>query len=162
MYLSRKEIEKRIREGRLLVGYGPGSIQGAGVDLRIGTLFNPTSGASLRMEGRVLPEMQEVKRAIYTLDPGVYALCLTMERVHMPQDLVAFIYPRSTLFRCGVGLRTAVVDPGYEGPLTLGIKNEGAYPFALERGARIAQKVFAEVLAGATNYGGKYQGGKVR
>ena len=162
MYLSRREIERRIRVGRLLVGYGPGSIQGAGVDLRIGRLFSPASGASMGLEGRVLPEMREVKGATYDLAPGSYSLCLTMERVHMPQDLVAFIYPRSTLFRCGVGLRTAVVDPGYEGPLTLGMKNEGAHLFTLEKGARIAQIVFAEILEGATNYEGRYQGGKVR
>lgn len=162
MYLSSKEIKERIKADRLLEGHEDRNIQGAGVDLRIGKLFYPTSGASLGVEKRVLPEMQEVEGAVYTLGPGSYSLCLTMEEVRMPPDLVAFIYPRSTLFRCGVGLRTAVVDPGYEGPLTLGIKNEGAHPFALERGARIAQIVFAEVQEGATNYGGRYQGGKVR
>ncbi|MEK6976896.1 MAG: dCTP deaminase [Candidatus Hydrothermarchaeota archaeon] len=162
MYLSSKEIKERIKADRLLEGHEDRNIQGAGVDLRIGRLFSPASGASLGVEKRELPEMQEIEEARYDLAPGSYSLCLTMEEVRMPHDLVAFIYPRSTLFRCGVGLRTAVVDPGYEGPLTLGIKNEGAHPFALERGARIAQIVFAEVQEGATNYSGRYQGGKVR
>jgi deoxycytidine triphosphate deaminase len=79
----------------------------------------------------------------------------------MPDDLIAFILPRSTLFRCGVSLRTAVVDPGYRGALTLGIKNEGALEFRLQRGARIAQIVFSEVMGDAAQYSGKYQGGKV-
>lgn len=162
MYLSSKEIKERIMDGLLLEGHEDRNIQGAGVDLRIGGLFCPASGASLGVEKRELPEMHEIEGASYELGPGSYSLCLTMERVRMPQDLVAFIYPRSTLFRCGVGLRTAVVDPGYEGPLTIGIKNEGAHPFTLERGARIAQIVFAEVREGATNYRGRYQGGKVR
>jgi deoxycytidine triphosphate deaminase len=79
----------------------------------------------------------------------------------MPEDLIAFILQRSTLFRSGVSLRTAVVDPGYRGGLTIGIKNEGPCEFKLKRGARIAQIVFSEVKGDADKYSGKYQGGKV-
>ena len=79
----------------------------------------------------------------------------------MPLDLVAFIFPRSTLFRCGVSLRTAVVDPGYRGRLTIGIKNETKHEFKLEKHARIAQIVFCLVKGKTGKYEGAYQGGKV-
>ncbi len=109
-----------------------------------------------------MPELDEHTNDFYSLAPGKYYLCTTLEKVNMPLDLVAFILPRSTLFRCGVSLRTAVVDPGYRGILTLGIRNESEHEFALERGSRICQIVFSEVRGEATNYEGKYQGGKVK
>jgi deoxycytidine triphosphate deaminase len=162
VYLGKEKILERIREEGLLEGHREENVQGAGVDLRIGALFRPRSGAALRREDRRLPELEEDPEGDFRLAPGEYVLCVTMERVRMPPDLVAFLLPRSTLFRSGVSLKTAVVDPGYEGALTVGMKNEGAYDFALEKGARIAQIVFSRVEGRTANYSGRYQGGKVR
>jgi dUTP pyrophosphatase len=161
MYLSKAEILKRIEDG-LLENCDPANVQGAGVDLEIDKLYEIKSGAELSRKGRRLPELDEHNAGVYHLAPGKYYLCTTREKVNMPRDLAAFILPRSTLFRCGVSLRTAVVDPGYRGILTLGIRNESEHEFALERGSRICQIVFSEVRGEATNYEGKYQGGKVR
>lgn len=162
MYLARTELIRRIREEKLLENLNPGNVQGAGVDLVIGRLYEVVSGASLGRRGRALPELRELKDDPFILKPGGYYLCTTQERVNMPRDLVAFILPRSTLFRCGVSLHTAVVDPGYEGVLTLGMKNEAPYEFVLEKGSRICQIVFSRVYGEATEYGGRYQGGRVR
>jgi dUTP pyrophosphatase len=109
-----------------------------------------------------LPELGEVTGDAFYLQPNEYYLCTTKEKVNMPKDLVAFIFPRSTLFRSGVSLRTAVVDPGYKGRLTIGIKNETSRRFVLEKNARIAQIVFSRIHGKATSYEGKYQGGKVK
>lgn len=162
MYLSKAEILRRIVEEGLLEGCDPSRVQGAGADLAVDKLYELKSGAELRRKGRSLPELGEHAADAYSLAPGKYYLCTTMERVNMPKDLVAFILPRSTLFRCGVSLRTAVVDPGYKGILTLGIRNESEHVFNLEGGSRICQIVFSEVRGEAENYQGKYQGGKVR
>ncbi|WP_457555217.1 dCTP deaminase [Candidatus Pyrohabitans sp.] len=162
MYLGHGEILRRIREQRLLENVEEANVQGAGVDLRIDRLYDITSPAALLKEERTLPELREIEGERYLLAPGKYLLCTTMERVNMPHDLVAFMFQRSTLFRCGVTLRTAVIDPGYRGVLTVGIKNEGSFEFTLERGARIAQIVFARVAGEAMAYEGRYQGGRVR
>ena len=162
MYLGYDEILRRIREERLLEGVEESNIQGAGVDLRIDKLYDITSPAALYKEGRTLPELREIEGEHYVLKPGKYHLCTTLERVNMPKDLVAFMFQRSTLFRCGIALRTAVIDPGYSGVLTVGIKNEGNFEFTLERGARIAQVVFARVKGDAIAYEGRYQGGRVK
>jgi deoxycytidine triphosphate deaminase len=161
MYLGSSELKRRIIEEKILHNCSLENIQGAGVDLKIEKLFAIDGSAYLGIEERTLPETEEIEDLIYKLEPNKYYLCLTRESVNMPEDLVAFILPRSTLFRCGVSLRTAVVDPGYEGALTIGIKNEGTSEFKLKRGARIAQIVFSKVKGDAEGYNGKYQGGKV-
>jgi deoxycytidine triphosphate deaminase len=161
MYLGSSELKRRILEERLLENCSIENVQGAGYDLKIEKLFLVDGPGFLGTEERRLPELREVEELTFKLAPDKYYLCLTRESVNMPEDLIAFILPRSTLFRCGVSLRTAVVDPGYKGALTLGIKNEGAREFKLKQGARIAQIVFSEVKGDAAKYRGKYQGGKV-
>lgn len=162
MYLSNSQIKERIKEQGLVENLDERHIQGAGLDIRIDKLFIIESGAFLGEEKRDLPAIREVKGPIFNLSPGGYYLCLTMEKVNMPGDLVAFMYNRSTLFRSGVSLRTAVIDPGYKGELTVGVKNEGEFEFKLERGARIGQMVFSLVSGKTVGYNGKYQGGKVK
>jgi len=161
VYLGSSEIKRRIIKEALLSNCNIENVQSAGVDLRIEKLYEICGQAYLGTEERKLPKLMEKNDAYFRLAPGQYYLCLTTESVNMPGDLIAFILPRSTLFRCGVSLRTAVVDPGYKGALTIGIKNEGPLEFKLKRGARIAQIVFSEVKGEAEKYNGKYQGGKV-
>jgi deoxycytidine triphosphate deaminase len=56
---------------------------------------------------------------------------------------------------------TALVDPGYQGVLIVGLKNLSRFEFVVERGARVAQIVFESVEGKTSAYGGRYQGGKV-
>lgn len=158
MFLSHDAILERIEKQKLLENIQPGAVQGAGVDLRIDKLFKLESGGFIGVNDRKLPEIAEVKPA---LEPGSYYLFTTIERVNVPDDLVAFMLNRSSLFRCGASLRTAVIDPGYKGVLTVGIKNEGTHEILLEKGSRILQIVFSDVKEGTRGYDGRYQGGKV-
>jgi len=158
MFLGHDEILKRIKKENLIEGYLSESVQGAGVDLRVDKVLEPTGKAKLKRSDRMLPAVLETG---FVLEPGRYYLITTMEKVNMPEDLVAFMFNRSSLFRCGASLRTAVIDPGYHGELTVGVKNEGAYDIELEQGARVLQLVFAEVKGDTRKYNGRYQGGKV-
>jgi dCTP deaminase/dUTP pyrophosphatase len=158
MYLGHDEIKMRIKSQGLLENYLPESIQGSGIDLRIERLVKLKNSGFIGKNERRLPEIQEVN---FTLKPHQYYLLVTMERVNMPKDLVAFMFNRSSLFRCGASLRTAVIDPGYQGELTVGIKNEGDHEIILEKGARVLQLVFAAIRGGTRRYNGRYQGGKV-
>jgi len=158
MFLGHDEILRRIREEDLLENHQAENVQGAGIDLRIERIMEPRTGGRIGASDRVLPELEDCD---FLLKPGGYYLFTTMERVNMPGDLVAFMLNRSSLFRCGAALRTAVIDPGYHGVLTVGIKNEGEHEIELESGARVLQLVFAEVTGGTRGYDGRYQGGKV-
>jgi deoxycytidine triphosphate deaminase len=158
MFLGHDEILDRIKRQGLLENYDPEGVQGAGVDLRIERLLKLDCGGFL---GRVERRLPDVSRSKFELEPGRYYLFVTMERVNMPDDLVAFMFNRSSLFRCGASLRTAVIDPGYHGKLTVGIRNEGEHELELERGARVLQLVFSEVRGATKRYMGRYQGGRV-
>jgi len=79
----------------------------------------------------------------------------------MPGNLVARILPRSTVFRNGCALITALVDPSFKGTLTMGLKNLSGFEFRFQPGARVAQLVFEEVSGETKPYEGHYQGGKV-
>ncbi len=158
MFIGHEELLKRIESQSLIEGHLAESVQGAGVDLRIDALYKIESGGRIGVSDRVLPDISETN---YILKPGRYYLFRTIEAVNMPDDLVAFMFNRSSLFRCGASLRTAVIDPGYRGQLTVGVKNEGEHTIELERGARLLQIVFAKVDGRTQTYNGRYQGGKV-
>ena len=53
----------------------------------------------------------------WVLEPGIYVVAFP--KVVVPEDVVGFAFPRSTLNRLGlVKVQTAVFDPGYEGEFT--------------------------------------------
>ena len=69
--------------------------------------------------------------------------------------------PRTTTFRSGLFLRTGPVQPGYEGELTFGLKNEGPITVEIEMGARFAHVLFHEIKGSGSKYRGQWQGGRV-
>ena len=97
----------------------------------------------------------------FYLEPGEYYLITTIEEVVVPTDALGLIWPRTTLMRSGVTLETGVVNPGYEGPLTMGIMNHGPTWFRLEPGARFCHILFFPVDGEAATYRGQWQGGRV-
>lgn len=140
------------------------NVQPGGVDLRVKRIYRLKDGGFIGIEDRRSPEVEEVcdsEGERFTLKPNEYVLVETMEKVNMPKDLLAIILPRSSLFRCGVSLYTAVVDPGFHGTLTFGMKNQSKHEFEIEVGSRIGQIVFKDVKGNVKLYEGKYQGGKV-
>ncbi|MBN2250542.1 MAG: dCTP deaminase [Candidatus Altiarchaeota archaeon] len=161
MILSRERISRLVREENLIDGYSEESLTGSGYDLRAGRFYTLKGETSLSASARILPTAEEVDASEIRIKPGGYILIETMEKVNMPKNLMARILPRSTLFRGGCSLITAVVDPGYFGTLTLGLKNLSECDFRLGKGARVGQIVFEEIDGETTLYDGRYQGGKV-
>ena len=161
MILGRDLILKKVNENSLIENFSEKCLGGAGYDLRVDRVFLSECGGSLGADSRVTPEVKEIDSDIHTIKPGEYVLIQTLEKVNMPTDIAARVLPRSSLFRCGCALINALVDPGYNGSLTFGLKNLSAYEFILERKARVSQIIFEEVAGKTSNYSGRYQGGKV-
>ncbi len=160
MILNKEEIIKRILEENLVENFSEDSIQPSGIDLRIDKLYKIKTPGKLLINRKENPEIEEIIKDIYEIEPEGYYLCSTFEKINMPRDLVGIIFPRSTLFRMGISLRTAIVDPGYKGRLILGIKNETNYTLFIERFSRICQIIFIKTKE-TEEYKGQYQGGKV-
>ncbi|OGK25308.1 hypothetical protein A3F58_02405 [Candidatus Roizmanbacteria bacterium RIFCSPHIGHO2_12_FULL_37_9b] len=141
--------------------------EGAGFDLRLGEVYVIEGEAFLGVEERQTPKIklvkkhQKGKKDKITINPGEFYLVTTIEKVNMPENIVAVFLPRTTTFRSGLFLRTGAAQPGYRGKLTFGLKNEGPVPVILELGCRFAHVQFHWVDGGGSTYRGQWQGGRV-
>ena len=100
------------------------------------------------------------------LHPGEFVLGSTLERVALPDDLVARIEGKSSLGRLGLLIHTTAgfIDAGFDGHITLELSNVANLPITLYPGMKIGQISFlrmttpADVPYGKGALGSKYQG----
>ena len=80
----------------------------------------------------------------FDLLPGEFVLVSSLESMRVPNDLMAVLYPRSSTNRKGLSLDlTGIIDSGYEGQLTLPIRNNThSQTVRLYPGERLCQIVF--------------------
>jgi dCTP deaminase len=80
------------------------------------------------------------------LHPGALALVPTLEWLKLPRNLIGSVTARSTWAREGLSIATAtLIEPGYQGIVTLELSNLGQIPLALYPGLCIAQITFTRV-----------------
>jgi deoxycytidine triphosphate deaminase len=131
-------------------------VQPNGVDLTLAAVAEQTAPGRIGSDGKSIGDRTPVESVdgTYTLSPGGYVVTYG-EIIHIPDDHVGFLYPRSSLLRNSCMLNTAVWDAGYEG------RGEGLlqvhHDIEIESGARIAQLVLARADH-ETAYDGSYQG----
>ena len=85
-----------------------------------------------------------------------FSLASTVERFTMPADHVAVLHDKSSLIRRKLIVGNTVMEPGWEGYLTLELFYFGWKPIHLKGGQGIGQVLFHRVTEQAF-YGGKYQ-----
>jgi dCTP deaminase len=113
-----------VQKQALGLSYGLGP---CGYDMRIGTIKKGVTG-------------QSVQR--YVLKPGEFLLVSVLDRVTMPENVCAEIKDKSTWARRGLAVQNTIVEPGWEGYLTLELSNHGQEKLLLMVGQPIAQIVF--------------------
>jgi dCTP deaminase len=87
-----------------------------------------------------------------------FVLGSSMERFCMPRDVLGIVHDKSTLARRGLSVFNTVIEPGWEGFLTLELKNQGIERITLPAGCPIAQVVFHFLDRPTMSpYSGKYQ-----
>ena len=161
MMLGRKRIKDLVESSNLLESYSEDCLESCGYDLRVAKAYNILSESHMGVKDRKMPEVKEIMGDTVKVPAGEYILVETHEKVNMPGNIMARILPRSSIFRMGCILATAVVDPGFQGTLTMGFANMSKHDFTFEKKSRRAQLVFEEVSGETVPYDGKYQGGKV-
>lgn len=90
------------------------------------------------------------------LIPGSYLVTYN-EIVHLPRNVMALVFPRSSLLRCGATVDTAVWDAGYHGRAQSLMVVSNANGLSLQRNARIVQLVFFTLTRETEGYRGTYQ-----
>lgn len=78
----------------------------------------------------------------FVLWPGAFVMARTMEYIRVPRDCGATVYGKSTWARLAVCLNTTLLEPEWEGTVTLEISNIGDFPVMLRAGVGICQVVF--------------------
>jgi len=171
--LSDVTIREELAAGRIVIDpLGPDSVQPSSVDLHVDRYFRvfrndttPFIDPKERQEDLTeLVEMSDDRAFI--LHPGEFVLGSTLERVALPDDLVARLEGKSSLGRLGLLIHSTAgfVDAGWDGHLTLELSNVANLPIALYPGMKIGQISFlrmttaAEHPYGSDATGSKYQG----
>ena len=173
MVLSDRTIRSEIEEGRIAIDpFDPGLVQPASVDVRVDRRFRVFHNArypyiDVRQPMEDLTEAVEVTGDDpFILHPGEFVLGQTLERVRLPDDIVARLEGKSSLGRLGLLIHSTAgfVDAGFEGNLTLELSNVANLPITIYHGMPIGQISFmrmdgpVERPYGSGETGSKYQG----
>lgn len=163
--LTNKDILALIESGELAVDpeIDRFQLQGHAIDLRLGFTYLLPKLWRLTKEGRVAMQMDHynLKRPDYfdvlELEKGQYfdllpnesIMVSTLENLKLPNNIMGVMYPRSSVNRKGLSVDiTGIVDAGYEGQLTIPIRNNtAAQVIRLYPGERVCQIVFEELTA---------------
>ena len=92
----------------------------------------------------------------------------TLERVRLPDDLVARLEGKSSLGRLGLLIHSTAgfIDPGWDGHVTLELSNVANLPITIYPGMKIGQISFMQMTEpaatpyGSSEIGSKYKGQK--
>ena len=173
MILSDRTIREHIESGRIEIDpYDPSCLQPSSVDLHVDRTFRVFHNQrhpyiDVKREMGDLTEVVEVPEGEpFILHPGEFVLGSTLERVRLPDDLVARLEGKSSLGRLGLLIHSTAgyVDPGWDGYLTLELSNVANLPITIYPGMKIGQISFfrlttaAQVPYGSGKAGSKYQG----
>ena len=172
MVLSDRTIARLLAEGQIVIEpYDESLLQPSSVDVRVDRLFrvfrnNRASFIDVKRE-QDLTELVEIDdEEPFILHPGEFVLGSTLERVTLPDDLVARLEGKSSLGRLGLLIHSTAgfIDPGWDGHVTLELSNVANLPITIYYEMKIGQLSFvqltepAETPYGSGDLGSKYQG----
>jgi dCTP deaminase len=171
--LSDRTIRSEIEAGRIIIDpFDPELVQPSSVDVRVDRQFRVFHNArypyiDVRQPMAELTELVEPPDGEpFILHPGEFVLGQTLERVTLPNDLVARLEGKSSLGRLGLLIHSTAgfVDSGFSGNLTLELSNVANLPITIYHGMPIGQISFmrmdgpVEKPYGSDETGSKYQG----
>ena len=173
MVLADASIRRLIAEGRIgIEPYDEALLQPSSVDVRVDRYFrvfrnNRYPFIDVKEPQEELTELLEIEpETPFILHPGEFVLGSTLERVRLPDDLVARLEGKSSLGRLGLLIHSTAgfIDPGWDGHVTLELSNVANLPITIYFGMKIGQLSFvqltepAETPYGSDGLGSKYQG----
>src|ERR671935_1830303 len=170
--LSDRTIARLLDEGRIEIDpYDDSLLQPSSVDVRVDRYFrvfhnNRYPYIDVKEPQEELTELVEIDGdRPFILHPGEFVLASTLERIRLPDDLVARLEGKSSLGRLGLLIHSTAgfIDPGWDGHVTLELSNVANLPITIYHGMKIGQLAFMELTEpasapyGAAKLGSKYQ-----
>ena len=98
-----------------------------------------------------------IKQEVRLNPQNKFVLASTIERFEMPNHLVGVVHDKSTWARQGLSVFNTLLEPKWEGYLTLELVYHGNGELLIPAGAGIAQVLFHSLLQEASYADGKYQ-----
>ena len=173
MILSDRTLREELAAGRIVIEpLDEQCIQPSSIDVKVSNLFrvfrNHTAGIiDVKQDLEDLTEMISIPEdGVFMLHPGEFVLGSTLERIALPDDLVARIEGKSSLGRLGLLIHSTAgfIDAGFDGHITLELSNVASLPITIYPGMKIGQVSFVRMTTPADNpygkgaRGSKYQG----
>jgi dCTP deaminase len=168
MVLSDRTIREQLATGRLVIDpFDDALLQPSSVDVRVAGEFrvfhnNRQPFIDVRRPSEDLTDLVEITGdEPFILHPGEFVLGSTVERVVIPDDLVARLEGKSSLGRLGLLIHSTAgyIDPGWDGHITLELSNVARLPITIYKDMKIGQLSFLQLTTPVdTPYRGKYQG----
>jgi dCTP deaminase len=138
MMLSDRTYAALIRAGDILVSPLPtaGQCQPVSLDLLLGNSFCRLPRNQFDEHHRIISDENIIR-------PGEFLLANTQERIKLPIHIAGVVHGKSTWARRGLMVEAAgLVDPGFDGTITLELKNLSDLPIPLTAGQAICQISF--------------------
>ena len=163
--LTQKKILERVEMGD--ISFAPAldvfQIRGHSIDLRLGYTFLIHKSWCITQKGRETLFIDPLQNSgvgarhfdVVELEEGQYFELLpnehvtvsSLETIKIPNDLMAVLYPRSSVNRRGISVDlTGIIDAGYEGQLVIPMKNHTSQVIRLYPGERFCQLVFETLV----------------
>lgn len=153
-------------------GFDPARLQPASLELTLDSfiLVEETWVHRTAWGGVIKPEKPFYESTIpedgAMLGTDAFVLASTVEKVHIPRDLVAQVNGKSSHARRGLVVHQTAgfIDPGFRGQITLELSNASMSPIKLTPGMAICQLVFFQMTSpserpyGSKGLGSHYQG----
>jgi dCTP deaminase len=173
MVLSDRTIARLLDEQRIVIEpYDESLLQPSSVDVRVDRFFRVFHNAryayiDVKEPQEDLTELVEIDdERPFILHPGEFVLGSTLERIVLPDDLVARLEGKSSLGRLGLLIHSTAgfIDPGWDGHVTLELSNVANLPITIYHGMKIGQISFMQLSEatdhpdGSGDLGSKYQG----
>ena len=152
MVLSDRSIRQEIEDGRIVIDpFEERLVQPSSVDVRVDRRFRVFANSrypyiDVRQPMPELTEPVEIQGddEPFILHPGEFVLGQTLEKVSLPDDLVARLEGKSSLGRLGLLIHSTAgfVDPGFSGHITLELSNVANLPITIYHAMPIGQISF--------------------
>ena len=172
MVLSDRTIKRLLAEDRIgIEPYDEALLQPSSVDVRVDRFFRVFHNArypfiDVKQPQEELTELVEIDdERPFILHPGEFVLGSTLERVRLPDDLVARLEGKSSLGRLGLLIHSTAgfIDPGWDGHVTLELSNVANLPITIYHAMKIGQISFMQMTEPAsTPYGSEAIGSKYK
>src|SRR5256714_10959529 len=143
MVLSDRTIARLLEAERIVIEpYDESLLQPSSVDVRVDRFFRVFHNAryayiDVKEPQEDLTELVEIDdERPFILHPGEFVLGSTLERIVLPDDLVARLEGKSSLGRLGLLIHSTAgfIDSGWVGPVNPALSSVGKLPITIHFG----------------------------